>query len=112
MLQILAAILLTVPFRLATQSFLALGMPRLQSDVILVRLVSLFALTPLGFHFFGLKGALAAIAFSHFSYLPIIVYYNLKYHLFDIRTELYLLAIVPVGLSVGKICALLVDYWV
>jgi hypothetical protein len=112
MLEIISAILLTVPFRLATQSFLALGMPRLQSDIILVRLISLVVATPIGFRWIGIEGALLGIVFSHLSYIPIIVYYNLKHHLFDMRTELYLLAIVPAGLAAGKTCALLVGYWV
>ena len=37
-LEILAAVLLTVPFRLATQTFLALGKPKLQSNIVLARL--------------------------------------------------------------------------
>jgi O-antigen/teichoic acid export membrane protein len=110
-LEVTSAILIAVPFRLATQSFLALGMPRLQSDIILVRLISLTVATPIGFNWFSLEGALVGIVFSHFSYIPVIVYYNRKLQLLDIRTELYLLAIVPIGLAVGKISALLVSYW-
>jgi hypothetical protein len=53
-------ILLTVPFR-ATQCFLALGMPRPLSHIISIRLVSLFAITPIGFHLFGLPRALWSI---------------------------------------------------
>lgn len=112
MLEITATILLTVPFRLATQSFLAMGKPRLQSDVVMVRLISLILATPIGFRLFGLQGALWGIVFSHFSYIPIIVYYNMKHHLFDIRIELYLLAIVPIGLAAGKVCALMAGYWI
>ncbi|WOH53725.1 oligosaccharide flippase family protein [Bradyrhizobium sp. sBnM-33] len=111
-LAISATVLLTVPFRLATQSFLAMGKPRLQSDVIMVRLIFLILLTPIGFRLFGLQGALWGIVFSHFFYIPIIVYYNMRHHLFDIRIELYLLAIVPIGLFVGKICAFLAAYWI
>lgn len=111
-LQIVSAILMTVPFRLATQSFLALGMPRLQSDIILVRLISMIAAIPIGFKWFGLEGALLGIVFSHFSYIPIIIYYNVKYDMLDVRTELYLLAIVPVGFGVGKMSASLVGYWI
>ena len=110
-LQILSAILLTVPFRLATQSFLALGVPRLQSDIVLVRLVALVVATPIGFRWAGLEGALWGIVFSHFSYLPIIVYYNLKHQLFDLRKELYLMFIVPLGLAAGGLCSSLIGFW-
>lgn len=112
MFQILAAILLTIPFRLAIQTFLALGMPKIQSNVILVRLVSLFALTPLGFNFWGLQGALAGIVLSQFSYLPLIIFYNVKYGLFDFRKELYLLVSLPMGLAAGKLAALFVGLYV
>ncbi|MEH2628580.1 O-antigen/teichoic acid export membrane protein [Bradyrhizobium sp. AZCC 1719] len=111
MLGILAAILATMPFRLAVQAFLALGMPKIQSNVILVRLVSLYVLAPLGFYFFGLGGALAMIVFSQFSYVPIIVFYSLKHGLFDFSKELYFLVWVPIGLLAGKVFALLAGHF-
>lgn len=110
-LKVISAILLTVPFRLATQSFLALGVPQLQSIVVLVRLVALVVATPIGFKWGGLAGALFGIVFSHFSYIPVIVYYNIRHQLFDIRKELYLMMIVPIGLAAGRICASLMGYW-
>ncbi|WP_283807186.1 oligosaccharide flippase family protein [Bradyrhizobium lablabi] len=110
MLAILAATLATMPFRLAVQAFLALGMPRIQSNVILVRLASLYVLAPLGFYFFGLDGALAMIVFSQFAYLPIIIFYSLKHDLFDLRKELYFLVWIPIGLLAGKISALIIGY--
>ena len=109
-LEIIAAILLTAPFRLATQSFLALGMPRLQSDVILVRLISLVVLTPIGFHFAGLTGALAGIVFSHFSYVPIIILYNVRHNLFDLRKEMLLSVLAPIGLAVGALLSTVVGH--
>lgn len=109
-LQISALILLTVPFRLATQSFLAMGIPRLQSDVIMVRLISLLFATLIGFQLFGFEGALWGIVFSHFSYIPLILYYNIRHNLFDLRIELCLLIAVPVGLGAGKLCSLMVDH--
>lgn len=109
-LEIIAAILLTVPFRLVTQSFLALGMPQLQSHVILVRLISLIIFTPAGFYSFGLNGALAGIVFSHFSYVPLIVSYNVKHKLFDLQKEVYLLILVPAGFFVGALLSTAVGH--
>jgi O-antigen/teichoic acid export membrane protein len=103
---LLAAVLLTVPFRLATQTFLALGQPKLQSNIVLGRLVLLFALTPLFFRLFGFPGAVAAIVLSHFSSLPLIIFYNIRNHVFDLRKELLHLVSVPVGLGAGKLLTL------
>jgi O-antigen/teichoic acid export membrane protein len=103
MLQILSAILLTVPFRLATESFLALGAPKLLSNVIIVRLIALLILVPAGFHFFGVEGALMGIVLSHFSYIPMIIRYNAKHSLLDPVKELLLFLVVPVGLMTGDL---------
>lgn len=109
MLTILAANLMAVPFRLSTQSFLALGLPKLQSYTIVIRLCSLFLLTPIAFNYYGFGGALAAIVFSHFSYLPMIIFFNARNQLFDLSRELYLLLWVPLGLAVGKIVAVTLE---
>nr|WP_276575817.1 oligosaccharide flippase family protein [Bradyrhizobium zhengyangense] len=109
MLELTSAILLTIPFRLATQSFLALGVPHLQSYILVFRLLSLVGGTSLGFRWYGTRGALIGIVFSHFSYLPVIVYYNIKHRLFDLRIEVYLMAIFPIGILIGKVAAKLVE---
>jgi O-antigen/teichoic acid export membrane protein len=110
-LQLLAAILVTVPFRLATQSFLALGMPKLQSNVVVLRLIVLFLATPVGFYLFGLKGAIVGIVFSHFSVIPMIAVYNIRYGLFDLRNELYLLAFLPLGGFAGMLVTGALTHW-
>lgn len=113
MLQMLATILITVPFRLATESFLALGVPKLLSKVILVRLISLVILTPAGFYFLNLEGALFGIILSHFSYLPVIVNYNRKNNLFDLRREAVFVGLLPLGLAIGYLLSRTVSYfWV
>jgi O-antigen/teichoic acid export membrane protein len=110
-LQLLAAILITVPFRLATQSFLALGMPKLQSNVVILRLVVLFSATPIGFYCFGLEGAVLGIVLSHFSVIPLIALYNVRHKLFDLRKELYLLVFLPLGAGAGKVAAVALMHW-
>jgi O-antigen/teichoic acid export membrane protein len=106
MLEVLAAALVTVPFRAATQCFMALGMPHLLSNIIAIRLITLFVLTLIGFHFFGLVGALSGIVLSHFSYLPAIMFYSAKNGLLDGRKEALLLPLVLVGFGVGKLFAI------
>ena len=103
MLEILAVALLTVPFRLATQSFLALGKPQLLSRIIAIRFVVLFVATPVGFYLFGIPGALWGIVLSQLAYLPAIILYNVRHNVFDLRIELYLLPVVAVGMIVGRL---------
>jgi O-antigen/teichoic acid export membrane protein len=110
-LQLLAAVLVTIPFRLATQSFLALGMPKLQSNVVILRLIVLFVATPVGFYLFGLKGAVLGIVLSHFSVIPMIAVYNIRFGLFDLRNELYLLIFLPLGGIAGKLASGALVYW-
>jgi O-antigen/teichoic acid export membrane protein len=108
MLEVLAAILMTVPFRLATQSFLALGMPRLLSDTVAVRLAALFLVTPFGFYFFGLPGALWGIVLSYFLSLPTIILYQIRCGSFDLRKELLVLPFIAVGIGAGKLAELVI----
>jgi len=91
MLEVLAVALLTIPFRVASFCLLALGLPRLFTQLIAIRVVSLFLLVPLGFHYFDLPGALWAFVASYFSGLPATIYYKIKYGLFDLTKELLLI---------------------
>jgi O-antigen/teichoic acid export membrane protein len=110
MLELMSAILVTIPFRLATQTFLALGFPKLQTIIVLARLILLFTLTPLCFHFYGIVGALAAIVLSHFSSIPTIIFYNIRHNIFDLRRELFSFSWVLAGLCIGKLLAIILSY--
>jgi O-antigen/teichoic acid export membrane protein len=108
MLEILATALIAIPFRLASQCFQALGMPKLLSSIIAIRLATLYLITPIGYHYFGLHGALWSIVLSAFAGLPPTIFYAIKYRIFDLKTELMLLPLVPVGMLFGKLFALTV----
>ena len=110
MMEILAVALLTIPFRVAPQCFQALGMPRLLTQIISVQLITIYSMTPIGFHFFGLQGALWGIVLSYYSALPTTIFYMVNYGLFDLRKELSLLPVVLVGIVVGKAFNLAVGY--
>lgn len=101
MLEILAVGLVAVPFRVATQCFLALGKPRLLSNIIAIRLVTLFVMIPAGFHALGLAGAVWGIVLSHLASLAMIVHYKIAHGLFDLRKELSLLPLIPAGMAAG-----------
>jgi len=95
MLQILSVGLLTVPFRLATECFVALGKPQVASVVSVVRLMTLFTLTPAGFALFGLTGALWGIVLSNLSWVPIQIFFKIRFGLFALKNELF-----PIGFSI------------
>lgn len=101
MLEILAIMLLALPFQITIQSFLALGNPKVQSFVAAVRLIALFAGMPLGFSLFGLPGALWAAVCGQFLPLPIAIFYSVRYQIFDLRREALTLPIVFVGMGAG-----------
>lgn len=101
-LEILAVALLTLPFRVATQCFLTLGLARVYFHLHTIRMITLFIALPLGFHFWGLEGAVWGIVLSYFSSLPLIVYYASSLGLFDWRKELLSLSAVIAGLISGE----------
>jgi O-antigen/teichoic acid export membrane protein len=101
MLRILALALVTLPFRVATQCFLVLGEPQQMSAICAIRLVFLCAAVPLGWHFFGLAGALWAIVLSYFSTLPTTLAFVVRHRLFDPAKEVALLPAFLAGLAAG-----------
>jgi O-antigen/teichoic acid export membrane protein len=101
MLQILSIGLLAIPFRVATECFIALGMPQIPSLVSIVRLVTLFVFMLTGFALFGLTGALWGIAVSGLSWIPIQIVFQLKFGLFKLRNELLSASFLILGLFVG-----------
>jgi O-antigen/teichoic acid export membrane protein len=99
MLQILAVALVTLPFRVATQCFVVLGEPAQMTAICAIRLVALCAAVPLGWHFFGLPGALWAIVLSYFSTLPTTIAFVVRHRLFSLRREVALLPAFLAGLA-------------
>jgi O-antigen/teichoic acid export membrane protein len=102
MLEVLATALLITPLNLAITCFLALGLPKLFTQLIALRAVSLFTFVPLGFHFFGFWGALWAVVASYIASLPMITYYKIKYGLFDFAKELLLIPAWLAGVLLAK----------
>lgn len=103
MLEVLALALVTIPFRVATQCFMVLGVPEAMSHTSAIRLAALCVLVPAGFHFFGLPGALWAIVLSHFSWLPAAMAFAVRRGLFDARKELLLPPALLLGAAAGMV---------
>jgi O-antigen/teichoic acid export membrane protein len=102
-LRILALALLAAPFRVASQCFIVLGEPQRMSEISAARLVALCTAVPLGWHFFGLEGALWAIVASYFSTLPTTLAFIVRHRLFDARWEAALLPAFLAGLALGHV---------
>jgi O-antigen/teichoic acid export membrane protein len=110
MLEVLAVALSAIPLRMAASCLLALGLPRLYSHLMAIRVIGLFLLVPLGFHFFDIPGALWAIVMSYFSSLPATIYYMIKHGLFDLRKELLPLPAWIAGMFLAKVFNLLIGH--
>jgi O-antigen/teichoic acid export membrane protein len=101
MLEILSIGIFQVRYYLASQCFMAMGLPRLLVPIIVVRLIVLFGLLPVFFHFFGLEGAIWIAGGSVLFTLPVTFYLKLKHGLFDLRRELMVLPLLLVGYLSG-----------
>ncbi len=109
MLSLLAVSIISIPFRLSEQSFMALGMPKLLSNITTLRLIAIYTFVPFGFYTLGLEGAIWGVALSHFSRWPLIIHYGNKLNLFDLRRELVVLPFIPAGAMVGYFFKLIVE---
>jgi O-antigen/teichoic acid export membrane protein len=109
-LEVLSVALISVPFNLGQLGFLARGLPRVFTHVIAIRVAVTLVLIPLGFHFFGFPGAVWAIAVSQLMGTPAVIYYQVKYDLFDLARELFLFPALLVGMLLGKGLTLLVRH--
>ncbi len=110
MLEALAYGLLAAPLLVAVQCFVAMGRTDLAFANSALRLVALIAGVLLGFHAFGLTGAVWGIVASRILGLPFIIYYSVQFGFFDWRRELIFLPAILVGLGGGTIFTLAVRF--
>jgi O-antigen/teichoic acid export membrane protein len=105
MLQILSFSLIFSRYSVFNAAYVAMGNPRFQAIVNTARLASVILLLPLLFHFYGLTGALIAIAFHQAVLLPVYCWINYKTGIGNIKSELLAL---PIWLSgyIGAIAIL------
>jgi len=106
MLEVLAAGLIALPFRVVQQCLQALGKPRLLSYIIAIRVAALYVLTPIGFHYFGLLGAIWGIVVSSLAGVPAAIVYAARHELLDYRREVLLLLLLPVGIVAGRVVSM------
>ncbi len=101
MLPLLSIALISIPPRAAIYYLLAHGQAAIFSAVLAVRLATSFVAIPLGFHLFGLPGALGGLVLSQFASVPLIFYFSARAGLFDVRRELVTLPMIGVGMGAG-----------
>lgn len=106
MLGIIAISYATTPSRIATQCFLALGNSRPIGVLTLVRLPVLYILTPLAYSYFGLTGALWAIAISALISMPIAWWFQFGAGFLDMRREVIIWLALPAGWLGGFVFSL------
>lgn len=108
MLQLLALALMVQPYRLATQTFLALGLEKTYFYLHVTRICVLFLALPIGFYAAGLEGAVCGVVFSYFASLPQIWKRARSSDLLDLKKELLPLPALLVGMGCGELFKLAV----
>jgi O-antigen/teichoic acid export membrane protein len=103
MIEILCIALFEVRYVVASQCFMALGLPKLMVPIIFVRLVALFGLMPAAYAWWGLDGALWVVGGSTLFTLPITFYLKMRQGLFDPQRELVVLPLLGVGYGLGLV---------
>jgi hypothetical protein len=66
----------------------------------------LFTAMPIGFHYFGLPGALCGLVLSQFSGLALFVWHNVKIGLLDLRKEIIVAPAILIGMMLGRLVVL------
>jgi O-antigen/teichoic acid export membrane protein len=103
MIGILSFGLLTIRYQIANQCFMALGNTKIITIHSIIRTISIFVFLPIGFKFYGLKGAIWATALINFATFPISIYYKKLYGIFDLKKEIITIPAIFVGMGVGWI---------
>jgi O-antigen/teichoic acid export membrane protein len=97
MLQLLSFGLLFARYGLAQNAYLALGRPSYLTAINVAKVISLFVLVPGLFHAFGIQGAIAGIAFYLLPSVLWVFWFNQRHGLNNVRLELAVLCMWPLG---------------
>jgi O-antigen/teichoic acid export membrane protein len=109
MLQILSFGLLFARYRLAQKAYVSLGRPDYEAITNVVRVISLFVLVPGLFYTFGIHGAILGIALHMIPAVLLVFWFNRRYRLNNIRLELTILCVWPLGWLSGIALVMIVD---
>jgi O-antigen/teichoic acid export membrane protein len=107
-MQVLALSLFTVRYGVALEVYVAMGIPRYQAIINMVRCLSLYALVPFLSYSFGMQAAIWGIALHALATVPLIYAFNARLKINDFRRELQVLIALPAGYLFGVAINLLV----
>jgi O-antigen/teichoic acid export membrane protein len=107
MLRIMAITLFSFRYGVAMQTYLAVGLPRYQAIINIVRFVSLYLFVPAMYYMFGAEGAIWGVALNEMITIPFVYYFSGKLRLNDFKREFGVLLALPVGLLCGYLFQLL-----
>ena len=88
-------------FLVVEQIYLAMGRTELLPAATLPRVLVLLLGLPLGYHFAGLDGALAAVVLSSFVNWPLAIWFRVKHGLNHVLNDLVLPVAIGIGLAFG-----------
>jgi len=102
MLEVLSISIISIGFMLGDQLLLAYGKPKYASFMILLQVVSLYIFVPLMFYYYGLTGAIWAIALNPMLkiFISMIVMKRTCFLVF--HREIMLLPLMPIGYLIGE----------
>lgn len=102
MLQILSISMISIGFMLADQVFLSHGNSKSGSITIFVLVISMYIFVPLSFFYFGLYGAIWAIALNPLLKILVSMIIMKKKYFLNFYRELMLLPLILLGYLVGE----------
>jgi O-antigen/teichoic acid export membrane protein len=101
MLQLLSFNLLLARYGLVQDAYIALGKPSHLTAINVTKLISLFTMVPLLYHFFAVNGAILGMAVYLLPTVPLIFWFNHRHGLNNGWFEILILGLWPVGWIVG-----------
>ena len=110
MLSILAAGIVGLRYQVVEECYQAVGAPHLQTLANLLRLCMLVFGLLAGLHFWGVPGAIVAVALCQFSVWPLAIWFRLSRGIFLWRSEALLVPAIAGGLAVGWVVRLAVEW--
>lgn len=101
MLSVLALTLVATSFNVFDQCLIALGRMKLLSGLNAARLLTLYTFVPLGYHYYGMEGAIAALPCASFVNTFVLLATQAKLGLLDVKHEMMALPLFGAGLLIG-----------
>jgi O-antigen/teichoic acid export membrane protein len=103
MLAILSFMLIFARYTITMAAYMAIGKPHLTAVINLVKCAGLFGFLFVLYRYFGVDGAIAAVAIHMLPAVIVMFFFNRKNELNDFRYEVAVLAMWPVGYGLGLI---------